>query len=139
LVAEGLQGIISQKLIRLLCTDCKQAFRPNPKLLVKVGLPPETKILYRDKKAPKAAQQEALDLEPCGTCGGIGYFGRAGMFEFIEMTESMRKLVATGPSAKELRDQIRAEKMLTLQKEGLKLVAEGRTSLEELQRAFRST
>ncbi|MEZ6123781.1 MAG: ATPase, T2SS/T4P/T4SS family [Planctomycetaceae bacterium] len=47
LVATHVKAVITQKLIRRLCDDCKQAFRPNPQLLQRLGLPPETTVLYR--------------------------------------------------------------------------------------------
>lgn len=133
-VAEGLSGVFSQKLIRLLCTSCRQAYRPNPKLLSKVGLPDDCKVLYR-KPVPLEGQPP---VEPCDKCGGIGYYGRASMLELIEMTSSMRELVAGGAAPDAIKAQARKEGMPTLQKDGLRLVAEGRTSLEELQRVFKA-
>lgn len=140
IVAAGLSGLISHKLIRLLCSKCREAFRPHPKLLSKVGLPPETKVLYR---APKPPTEEELaqgfeEPEPCEKCGDIRYIGRTGLFEVIEMTDAMRELVAKGPTLEEIKSQMRKEGMQTLQKEGLRLVAEGKTSLEELQRIFKA-
>ena len=137
LVADGLQGIIGQRLIRLLCDECKQAYRPNPALLKKVGIPPETKILYRERKAPSSKEGEP-DIEPCDNCGGTGFFGRAGMYECIQMSAGMRKVVLGEPTLASIKTQVRQEKMQTLQREGLRLVAQGKTSLEELQRAFKT-
>lgn len=137
-VAEGLRGIVSQKLIRRLCPECREAYPPNPKLVQKVGLPPETQVLYRPFKAPPPEKGEEPP-EPCETCGGLGYYGRVAMFEVIEMSEGMRQLVAKGPTADEVRALARKEKLRTLQKDGLRLVAEGTTALEELQRVFKSS
>lgn len=135
-VAKNLGAIFSQKLIRKLCPQCREAFRPNPKLLSKVGLPPETKILYREaRNIPDPETGE--EPEPCRHCGGLGYRGRIPLFEFVEMTDAMRKVVAETPDASKIKSQSRKEKMPSFQKEGLRLVAEGQTSLEELQRAFR--
>lgn len=138
-VAEGLRAIISQKLIRRLCEECKEAYRPNPKLIAKVGLPPETKTLYRPPKPkPPTPDQPEEEVEPCRKCGGIGYFGRMAMFELLEMTDAMKKLVAAGPKKPaEIKALARKEKMLTRQRDGLRLVIEGKTSLEELQRIFK--
>ncbi|REJ93867.1 MAG: secretion system protein E [Planctomycetota bacterium] len=133
LVSEQVSGVASQKLIRLLCRRCRKAYRPNPKLLAKVGLPPETKVLYR----PPQAEDIEDDEDVCSRCGGVGYFGRTGMIEFIEMTEDMRQVVAGGAAADAIKAQARTEKMQSFQSDGLRLVAEGKTSLEELQRAFR--
>ena len=58
------------------------------------------------------------------------------MFELVELTEGMRQLVAAGKGAPELKAQSRKEGKQSLQQDGLKLVIEGKTSLEELQRVF---
>jgi len=136
--AEGLSAVVSQRLIRLLCNKCKLAYRPNPKMLTKIGLPPETKTLYR---APTTQEKTATEAdvappEPCDACGGSGYFGRSAIFELAVMSEGVRKLVAAGAGAPEIKSQARKDNMITLQQEGLKLIVEGKTSLEELQRIF---
>lgn len=143
-VAEGLSGIITQKLLRRLCDQCREAYRPNPKLLAKMGLPPETNTLYRPPKPrpeppPGAKDKDEEEYQPCKKCGGVGYFGRMGMYELIEMTDPIRALIADGlkdPAA--LRQTARKEKMQTLQRDGVRLVLEGKTSLEELQRVFKA-
>lgn len=133
LVAEAVNGVFGQKLIRVLCEKCKQPYRPNPKLIQKVGLPEEVQTLYRPPQ-PEPGEE----IRPCRRCGGSGYLGRAAMIELIEMTDDMKKVVAAGGDAAAIKAQARKEKMLTFREEGLKLVAEGKTSLEELQRVFRA-
>ncbi len=134
LVAERLSLILSQKLIRLLCPDCKQAYKPNPKLLEKAGLPPETKVLYR---VPRPAA-EGEELETCEKCGNIRYFGRTGLIEAIEVTDGIKELIARGADEKDIKNSARKEGMQSFRSDGLRVVAEGRTSLEELQRIFKS-
>ncbi|HUE14388.1 MAG TPA: ATPase, T2SS/T4P/T4SS family [Planctomycetaceae bacterium] len=136
--ADGLRAVISQRLIRLLCDKCKLAYRPNPKMLAKIGLPPETKSLYRapTQQEQQTDQPDGTPVEPCEVCGGSGYFGRTAMFELAEMTEGLRKVVASGAGSAEIKAQARKDNMITLQHEGLKLVVAGKTSLEELQRIF---
>lgn len=138
LVSAGLEGVFSQKLIRLLCASCKQAYKPNPKLLAKVGLPPETKVLYRKPVAAEDERGRVIEPEPCDTCGGVGYLGRVAMIEMIGMTDAMRELVAKKPAADEIKELARKEGMQNFHKDGLRLVAEGKTSLEELQRVFKA-
>ena len=137
-VAESIQGIYSQKLIRTLCAECKEAFRPNPKLLAKVGLPPETKVLYR-KPEPVPDPKTGELPDACDKCAGTGYIGRAAILELITGSEGIKKLIVEGAAADKLKAQARSEGMLTLHKDGLRLVAEGKTSLEELQRVFKAT
>ena len=135
-VAEGLRGIVSPKLIRKLCDQCKQIFKPNPKMIDKIGLPPETQMLYRPPRPPAPGTPEGDAYVPCHKCGGIGYLGRVGIFELLEMTPGMKEVVLAGAAPQAVRQQMRKEKMQTFQKEALRLVAEGVTSLEEVQRVF---
>ncbi len=134
IVASRLSLILSQKLIRLLCPDCKQAYKPNPKLLEKASLPPETKVLYRTPRPT----EESEEVEPCENCGSIGYYGRTGLIEAIEVTDPIRELIAAGADEREIKSAARKENMQSFRTDGLRVVAEGRTSLEELQRIFKS-
>jgi type II secretory ATPase GspE/PulE/Tfp pilus assembly ATPase PilB-like protein len=137
LASETIDAAFSQKLIRILCTNCREAFRPNPKLLEKVGLPPETKVLYR-KGEPLVDEKTGEEDPPCEKCGGTGYFGRMAMLEMIVVSDAIRKLILEGASADQIKAAARAEGCLTFHKDGLRLVAEGKTSLEELQRVFKA-
>jgi type IV pilus assembly protein PilB len=141
-VSEGLSGVITQKLLRRLCEKCREAYRPNPKLLEKMGLPPETSTLYRPPKPrpePEPGAKEEEEYQPCKKCGGVGYLGRIGMYELVEVTDAVRALIAEGlkdPAA--FKQLVRKEKMQTLQRDGMRLVLAGKTSLEELQRLFKA-
>ncbi len=134
--SEVIDAAFSQKLVRLLCTECREAFRPNPKLLEKVGLPPETKVLYR-KGEPMVDEKTGEEDPPCEKCNGTGYYGRVAMLEAVVVSDSIRKLIAEGASADQIKAMARSEGCLTFHKDGLRLVAEGKTSLEELQRVFK--
>jgi len=135
IVSQRLNGIITQKLIRMLCSECREAYRPNPLFLKKVGLPEGLKVLYRK---PKPDEEEEEEHEPCEKCNDLGYYGQVAMLEMLEMTPDMRALIATNPDASSIRLQSRKEKMITLQADALRLVAEGKTSLEEVQRVFKA-
>jgi type IV pilus assembly protein PilB len=137
LVANRLAAVVSQKLVRTLCQKCRQAFRPHPKLLAKVGLPPETKVLYRAFEAGGAEAGE--EEEECEQCGGMGYYGRTALIEAIEMTEAVKEAVIAGGDAAAIKAAARKEKMQSFQSDGLRLVAQGKTSIEELQRVFKPT
>ncbi|MDQ3331732.1 MAG: Flp pilus assembly complex ATPase component TadA, partial [Planctomycetota bacterium] len=135
-VAEGLNALVSPKLIRKLCEKCKQVFKPNPKAIAKLGLPPETHVLFRPPRPPVAGTPEADAWVPCHKCGGIGYLGRTGIFEILEMSPGMKDVVRAGGSPQQIRQQMKADGMQLFQKEALRLVAEGVTALEEVQRVF---
>lgn len=135
--SETIDALISQKLVRTLCMECREAFRPNPKLLEKVGLPPETKVLYR-KGEPMVDEKTGEEDDPCEKCSGVGFHGRVAMIETIIVSDAIRKLIAEGASPDQIKAIARSEGCLTFHKDGLRLVAEGKTSLEELQRVFKT-
>jgi type IV pilus assembly protein PilB len=138
LAAASLCGVISQKLIRRLCNECKEAYKPNPNLLKKIGLDPEeTPVLYRKSRPNVELVEQGEDIEPCTKCNDSGYQGRVAIYELIEMNDAIRKLVASGADLAKLRAAARQEDMLTLQKDAMRHVADGTTSLEELQRVFK--
>lgn len=135
LVTEGLRGVFTQKLVRRLCHKCREAYRPNPRMLAKLGLPPETKVLYR-QQAPPDPEEEIDDDEPCVFCDDVGFRGRVATFELLEMSDEIKQLVVDGADAAAIRKQARSEGQITLQKDALRLVAAGITSMEEVKRVF---
>lgn len=136
-VVKNLRCIVTQKLIRKLCDDCKQAFRPNPLLLKKLGLPPETSVLYRAPLPPPPDDPKAQTIEEmCADCDGVPYHGRVAAFEMFEMTDAMKEVIVHDASRDAIRSQMMAESQTTLQKDAIRLVVEGKTSLEEVQRTF---
>lgn len=137
MVSTHIKGIITQKLIRKLCDDCKQAFRPNPQLLKRLGLPPETKVLYRAPSPPDEDDEDAPTIEElCEDCDGVPFHGRAPVYELLEMTDGMREVVANNLTPEGIKAQMAADDMRTLQKDALRMVVDGTTALEEVQRAF---
>lgn len=139
-VVKGLRAVLSQKMIRKLCDDCKQAFRPNPQLLKRLNLPPETSVLYRAPSPPPPDDPKAQSVEElCEKCDGSPYHGRVAAFEMLQMSEGMKEIVANGADPNKMRKQMIEENQVTLQRDALRLVVEGKTSLEEVQRAFESS
>ena len=138
LVTDQVKYVVSQKLVRLLCTKCRQAFRPNPMMLQKLGLPPETKVLYRHPR-PIEVDGELEEPDPCNRCGNLGYYGRVALIEAIEMTDGIKKLILDKGDPVAIKAQARKEGMQSFQSDGLRMVAMGKTSMEELQRAFKQS
>ena len=134
LVADRVTGLIQPKLVRRLCGGCKLAFRPNPKLLKRIGLPEDTPMLFRP---PGSDIKQLEDYVPCQRCGGVGYLGRTGIFAVMKFTDGVKKILTTRPSGGALRQQMKEDGMPTFESEALRLVADGTTSLEELQRLFK--
>ncbi|MBN71970.1 MAG: secretion system protein E [Gimesia sp.] len=132
---DSLKCVVGYRLIRTLCDKCKEAFRPNPKLIAKMGLPKTTKMLYRPPR--ETVDEDGNEIEPCEKCDGLGYYGQTLLLEFIEMTDEMKQLIIAGGDPAKIKALAKKQDMPSMQKDGIRLVAEGKTSLEELQRAFK--
>ncbi len=130
LAAKGLQAVVAQRLVRVLCHDCRQAVQPaDPKRL---GLS-EGAVIYR-----ASGQVEFKNrMQDCPTCNATGFTGVTGIFEVMPVTADIRRLLAGG-DLKGAMAQARRERMRSLQEAGLRRVAEGITSLEEVQRVLSS-
>ncbi|MFN2356077.1 MAG: type II secretion system protein GspE, partial [Desulfopila sp.] len=68
----------------------------------------------------------------CDTCGGLGYKGRAGLYEVMALSPELRRMILRGASVADMRDQAVAEGMLTLRMDGVVKIAKGVTTLEEV-------
>jgi len=122
-------GVISQRLVRKLCKECKEAYAPTPQVLGQLGIPEgRVKAFYRPPQQPE---------EVCEHCGGIGYHGRTAIFELLPVGDNVRKVLATAPKLDLLRQAARKDGMRSLQEEGILLVAKGVTSLPELMRVLK--
>jgi type IV pilus assembly protein PilB len=75
---------------------------------------------------------ELMKGKGCDTCGGLGYKGRAGIYEVMAMSPELRRMVLRGASVAELRDQAVEEGMLTLRMDGIVKASKGVTTLEEV-------
>lgn len=129
--ASVVTGVLYQRLIRKLCPDCKVAYTPPADVLKKLGIPQgKVQQLYRP---PKPEEVE----KPCPTCQAIGYVGRTGIFELLEVNDQMREILAKQPSLELLKKAARADGQRSLQEEGILLVAKGITSLPELMRVLK--
>jgi type IV pilus assembly protein PilB len=123
LVASSVNLICAQRLVRRVCAACKQ---PNP-------VPPAalTKVGY---KADDAGAVVPMHGAGCEKCNGTGYKGRVGLYEVMEVTDSLKELILVGASGLELRRKAMEEGMLTLRQSGLRKIKDGVTTIEEVLR-----
>ena len=127
--AKTLSGIIAVKLVRRLCQNCKVPFAPRPDDLKKLGLPGDTKQLFK-----KSGQVMVKDKpEVCPICQGLGYVGQIGIFAVHPIGPEERKLIAENDMT-QLRAIFRQKKQQSLQSSGLQQVLLGNTSVEEVLR-----
>ncbi len=129
LAAESLHGVVSQKLVRKLCSNCRTPFKPTPEQLKKLGLPKDTKQLFR--KSGQVLVKEKP--QTCQVCQGAGFFGQLGVFEVHEIDEKQRKLIAQNDLTG-LRATFRQKKQQSFQHAALQHVVLGNTSVEEVVR-----
>ncbi len=150
--AQSVRAVVNVRLVRKLNDTCKQPYQPPPQLLQKLGIPPgRVKALYREWQPPppdpereKKELKEGLPPGACPLCrqegpqcGGIGYRDRTGIFELLEITDQIREALVKQPKLEVLRNIARAGGHRGLQEEGIVLVAQGATSLTELQRVLK--
>lgn len=130
LAAEGLHGVIAEKLVRVLCSNCKVAYQPSPEMLKKLGLPGD-KVKQLFKKGGQVLIRNKPEI--CPTCNGIGYSGQTGCFGVFPIEDEERKMIAaenwTG-----LRTAMRKRSLPTVQQAALRKAVEGVTSIEEVTR-----
>jgi type IV pilus assembly protein PilB len=123
LVATAVHLICAQRLIRRICSECKEEVPMPPQAKIDAGFTPEeakTARVYKGKG--------------CSTCNGTGYKGRAGLYEVMEIDDDIRELILIGASAVELKKKAIEKGMITLRRSGLVKVKDGVTTLEEVAR-----
>lgn len=135
--AEALLAVVNQRLVRKLCTVCREAYKPDESLLRKANLPAD-KIshFYRPPAEPEVDKKGNPII--CGNCQGTGYFGRTGIFELLVLTPPMKEMIASGAKLELVKAEARKNKMLYLQEEGLLKVIEGVTSMNEVLRVLKT-
>jgi type II secretory ATPase GspE/PulE/Tfp pilus assembly ATPase PilB-like protein len=136
LAAKALLGVVNQRLVRLLCMECREAFQPDPATLKKLNLPADKiERLYRPPTEQKVSKRGKPIV--CQKCQGSGYLGRTGVFELLVVDGAVRKLVAEGAPINRIKSQCRKNKMYYLQEEALLMVISGKTSMNEVLRCLR--
>jgi len=123
MVASSVQAIMAQRLVRTICTNCKQPYEPPASQLAAVGL--------------KREDIEGITLyrgTGCTRCHGTGYYGRIAIFELMEMNPDLRNLAFAKAPTGEIREKARSYGMLTLMEDGLRKVIQGVTTIEEVLR-----
>jgi len=126
LVATSVNIICAQRLVRRICAKCKthDPYQPPPESLLQVGFTAE-----EIKKGITVMKGRG-----CEICGNSGYKGRIGLYEVMEISDTLRNMILTGASAIELRKQGIKEGMITLRRSGCRKVLNGVTTVEEIVR-----
>ncbi|QDU73415.1 Type II secretion system protein E [Bremerella volcania] len=133
--ASALNGVLYTRLCRRLCKGCREEFQPSAALLKRLGIPPDkVDKLY---KTPTPPGPDDPKKPPCEHCGGIGYYGRVGIFELMKVDDGIRRAIVKTPKLEAIRAASKQAGNKTLQEEAIRLVATGVTSLEEISRVLK--
>lgn len=139
-VAERMTAVIAMRLIRKLCMGCRVGYQPHPTLMQKLGLPPgRVAMLYKPfVYKPGMVDENDVEIQPCAECSGIGYRGRTGLFELLKLNDELREALIKTPRMDHLSAIAKRHGHVSMQMEGIVMVASGKTSLEELQRVLKA-
>jgi type IV pilus assembly protein PilB len=129
MVSASLVGIVSQRLVRRVCPDCRLPHQPSAAELARFGLLASSEESVRFFQANRNSE-----ANPCPSCQGLGYRGRVGVYEVLRSTEAMATAIAQNASTDQIRKLALEGGMKTLLGYGLDLVRQGHTTLEEIER-----
>ncbi len=121
LIADSTIGVIAQRLVRRLCPECKRKKKADAEELELLMLAPE---------------EDVTIYEPCGCpkCDGTGFKGRIGVYEIMEVTQSLKTIISKNGSAEDIKNKALEEGMNTLRMCATRYVMEGITSVQEMMR-----
>jgi type IV pilus assembly protein PilB len=121
LIASSIEAVLAQRLLRRICMDCRREHMPSVALIEQLELDPAM-----------LANRQFYAGRGCDNCAKTGYRGRLGIFEILEITESIRELIAAGEPSAVIRERAIQQGMRTLREDGLRSIFTGATSVEEV-------
>ncbi len=125
MIAASLKVVVAQRLVRLICPDCRERTRTIPPSAL--------------REFPWLAQLELWRGAGCESCHETGYRGRTALFELFAVTDEISEKILASASASALRQAARAQGMVPLREAGLDLVRQGLTTVDEVYRVTRET
>jgi type II secretion system protein E len=126
LASATLEGILAQRLVRVVCEECAEPYQPPADELARAG------VTGKDAKGSEFRRGHG-----CDACAGTGYRGRTGIYELMPMSDALRELVVSGAPLDRIRSVADAEGMSSLRADGYAKAARGVTTLEEVLRVTR--
>lgn len=121
LISSSVNAILAQRLVRIICSQCKEEYTPEPEELVKLGVRREEasgRTVYRGKG--------------CVHCHHTGYKGRCGIFEFMLMDKEMKSLILKTSDSNSIKELAVDKGMVTLRQDGVNKIFNGVTTIEEV-------
>jgi general secretion pathway protein E len=123
LISSSLVAAIAQRLIRVLCKRCREAYSPLDEELAEIGL-----------RRGDVGQRTLYRAKGCVHCNHTGYHGRTGIFEILVIDDNIRAMITRGVDSKQIQDQAIRLGMQTMRMHGARMVLEGNTSVAEILR-----
>lgn len=121
LVSSSVMAILAQRLVRVVCDDCKETYAPHEESLESIGITPEM-----------AAGRKIYRGKGCPSCLNTGYRGRTGIFELMILDDSIKNLILKTSDANAIKRQAVEQGMLSLRQDGAHKVLDGITTIEEV-------
>lgn len=121
LIAASLEGVLAQRLVRKICTNCRTAYEPDQELIELLGV-----------DALEIADRNFYYGRGCAECSQTGYRGRQGLFEMMMITDAIRELITTRAPTLVLKQKAFEQGMLSLRDDGLRAIFDGATTIEEV-------
>jgi type II secretory ATPase GspE/PulE/Tfp pilus assembly ATPase PilB-like protein len=122
LVASGVRAVLAQRLVRTICTTCKEPYAPTELDLQRLGAPRDT------------SKVEFFHGRGCENCNFTGYQGRVGAFELLITSDELRHMIMSATSGRALRRAARLAGMHTMREDGWNKILNGVTTIEEVVR-----
>ena len=121
LISSSLEGILAQRLIRRICTNCRTAYEPKEEVLTQMGLSPH-----------EIGDKNFYYGTGCEACNHTGYKGRKGIYELLEITDPIRELINQRAPSIVVKQKAVEIGMVTLREDGLRSIYDGETTIEEV-------
>ena len=121
LITSAVVAVLAQRLVRVICLDCKEPYTPDPHILKEMGVSPED-----------VANITFFHGKGCSECNYTGYRGRVGIFELLTLSDPVKDLVLKRAASSEIFHQARKDGMRTLREDGWQKVIQGITTPEEI-------
>ncbi len=123
LLSSSVLAVVAQRLVRVLCSECKQAYRPDPAALAPIGL-----------NLTDLGDRPVYRAHGCEGCFHTGYRGRVGIFEIMVLDDTLKSLVLQTFDSHRIKAAAVAQGMITLRRDGIQKVIDGVTTVEEVLR-----
>lgn len=131
LIASVLIASVAQRIVRRICSNCKEFFEPPQPVLTNIK---EVLGDFIPKELSETAKIRIARGKGCESCGDSGYLGRIAIFEVLKVSSAINKMILQKSTAKDIEVQARKEGLITMEQDGYLKALEGITTIEEVLR-----